>query len=57
MGNPSKDEPWAAIFDKYGVNLHDFDTGPFTISAQQIKDATRHFPKTAQREVRILCYS
>ena len=56
MGNPSKDEPWAAIFDKYSVNLHDFDTGPFTISAQQIKDATRHFPKTAQREVRILCY-
>ena len=56
MGNPSKDEPWAAIFDKYGGNSHDFDTGPFAISAQQIKDATQHFPKTTQREVRTLCY-
>ncbi len=28
---------------------------PFPISAQQIKDATKHFSKTGMREVRILC--
>ncbi|MEE2748188.1 MAG: hypothetical protein VX473_06975, partial [Candidatus Thermoplasmatota archaeon] len=28
---------------------------PFPLSAQQIKDSTKHFPKTGQREVRVLC--
>ena len=55
MGNHSKDEPWATIFNEYGIHEHDFDIAPFHLSAQQIKDATKHFPKTGQREVRILC--
>jgi len=56
MGNPSKDGPWEAIFTAYGINEHDFDIAPFYLSAQEIKDATKHFPKTGQKEVRILCY-
>ena len=56
MGNPSKDGPWEAIFSRYGIHGHDFDKAPFPLSAQQIKDATKDFPKTGQREVRILCY-
>ncbi len=56
MGNPSKDGPWEAIFSMYGIHGHDFDKAPFPLSAQQIKDATKDFPKTGQREVRILCY-
>ena len=56
MGNPSKDGPWEAIFSAYGIHDHDFDKAPFPLSAQQIKDATKDFPKTGQREVRILCY-
>ena len=56
MGNLSKDEPWATIFNEYGIHEHDFDIAPFHLSAQQIKDATKHFPTTGQREVRILCY-
>jgi hypothetical protein len=52
----SKDEPWQAIFDAYSIDEHDFDSSPFEITAQQIKDATEHFPSTGQREVRILCY-
>ena len=56
MGNSSKDGPWEAIFSTYGIHDHDFDIAPFPLSAQQIKDATKDFPKTGQREVRILCY-
>ena len=46
---------WEAIFCRYQIGKHDFDDGPFEISAKQIKDATSHFSKTAQREVRLLC--
>lgn len=55
MAHPSKSEPWAKIFDDYGIHDHDFDISPFHLSAQQIKDSTKHFPKTGQREVRVLC--
>ena len=51
-----RDEPWEAIFSKYGIHGHDFGDSPYYLSAQEIKDATSHFPKTGQREVRILCY-
>jgi len=50
-----RDAPWEAIFKKYGIHGHDFDKSPFTITAQQIKDATSHFTTTGDREVRILC--
>ncbi len=46
--------PWEAIFVKYGISNHDF-SAPFIISAEQIKQATSHFKKTNEREVRILC--
>lgn len=50
-----KSESWEAIFKKYKILNHNFDESPFPISAQQIKDATKHFGKTTEREVRILC--
>ncbi|HUN23039.1 MAG TPA: hypothetical protein PK299_07925 [Anaerolineales bacterium] len=49
------DIAWQAIFDKYDILSHDFDHAPFSISAEQIKNATSHFKNTSQREVRILC--
>lgn len=51
----SKDEAWEAIFKHYGISDHDFDSHPFEITAKQIKEATRQFRATGQREVRILC--
>ena len=56
MGNPSKDIPWLTIFDAYDIHNHDFDKGPFYITAKQIKTACQDFTKTAEKEVRILCY-
>ena len=46
---------WDAIFDRYDIHEHNFDTGPFYISAQQIKVACQHFERTVEKEVRILC--
>jgi len=46
---------WKAIFDKYKIIEHDFDVAPYIIGAEQIKQATKHFTKTNEREVRILC--
>ena len=46
---------WDAIFDAYRIDQHNFDTGPFYITADQIKIACQHFQKTGQKEVRILC--
>ena len=56
MGNPSKDIPWFTIFDAYDIHNHDFDKEPFYITAKQIKTACQDFKKTAEKEVRILCY-
>ncbi len=47
---------WKTIFDTYKINDHDFNKTPFIISAKMIKDATAHFQKTGEKEVRILCY-
>ena len=46
---------WEAIFDTYKIIKHDFGTKPYIISAEQIKQATKNFKKTNEREVRILC--
>jgi hypothetical protein len=46
---------WKAIFDKYNIIDHNFNTKPYIIDAEQIKQATAHFTKTNEREVRILC--
>jgi len=49
------DASWKAIFDKYKIHKHDFSKEPYLISAEQIKQATAHFKKTNEKEVRILC--
>ncbi|MBI5747532.1 MAG: hypothetical protein HZA00_00290 [Nitrospinae bacterium] len=49
------DTSWKAIFDKYKIHKHNFSKEPFPISAEQIKQATAHFKKTNEKEVRILC--
>jgi len=49
------DNSWKAIFDKYKIHEHNFSKEPFPISAEQIKQATKHFNKTNEKEVRILC--
>ncbi|MXZ90925.1 MAG: hypothetical protein F4W95_09925 [Chloroflexi bacterium] len=46
---------WDAIFDRYGIHEHDFDYGPYEISAADIKVACQHFTRTSEKEVRILC--
>ena len=48
-------ESWEAIFDMYGIHTHNFDESPYEITNTQIKEATKHFEKTAQKAVRILC--
>jgi len=56
MGNPSKDIPWEKIFSDFSISDHDFDKSPYYISAKEIKAACQDFTKTAEKEVRILCY-
>ena len=56
MGNPSKDVPWRTIFDTYDIHSHEFDHEPFYITNKEIKAACQDFKKTAEKEVRILCY-
>lgn len=51
----SIDKPWEAIFNKYNLDKHNFARAPYEIDSGQIKDACRHFRKTGQKEVRILC--
>lgn len=46
---------WNAIFERYSMHEHDFNTGPFVISGDQIKEACQHFQRTSEKEVRILC--
>lgn len=46
---------WQKIFDDYNVLRHDFNFGPFELSAEQIKSSCQNFKKTTEREVRILC--
>lgn len=46
---------WDTIFDKYDIRDHDFDAGPFSITADQIKVACQDFERTVEKEVRILC--
>jgi hypothetical protein len=45
---------WQAIFDTYQIHEHDFAKAPFLITANDIKEATKHFPKISEREPRIL---
>lgn len=47
--------PWEVIFDRYKLHNHNFDESPFFITAEEIKEATKNFSRTSEREVRILC--
>lgn len=49
------DKSWEAIFQKTGMDAHDFDASPFVLSADQIKRACQDFRSTGEKEVRILC--
>lgn len=49
------DQAWLKIFDELDLHSHAFDKHPFFINADQIKQATKNFTTTTQREVRILC--
>lgn len=51
----NKNARWNVIFERYGIHEHDFDAEPFTISADQIREACQHFQPTSGKEVRILC--
>lgn len=46
---------WKKIFDDYRVLSHNFNKGPFPISATQIKKSCQGFKETGEKEVRILC--
>lgn len=46
---------WQKIFDDYNILKHDFNSGPFELSAEHIKSSCQNFKKTTEREVRILC--
>lgn len=49
------DEAWERIFDRYGIHQHDFRDKPYRLTAAEIKEATKGFKRTSDREVRILC--
>lgn len=49
------DEAWQRIFEKYKIHQHDFTKEPYRITASQIKEATKGFKRTSDREVRLLC--
>jgi hypothetical protein len=51
----ANDKSWQKIYDEYKIRQHDFDRGPFTITATQIKRACQNFLETGEKEVRILC--
>ncbi len=48
-------DSWNVIFEKHNINIHTLSKTPYIITAKQIKDATSHFSKTNEKEVRILC--
>lgn len=55
MEQTPKDIAWNKIFEQYDILNHDFTTGPFIISSEQIKKACKSFDKTSQKEPCILC--
>ncbi len=46
---------WAKIFADYKILEHDFSTGPFPLTASQIKLSVQDYTSTSEKEVRILC--
>lgn len=51
----ASNKAWNKIFNDYKINNHNFDKGPFEITANQIKRSCQTFTETADKEPRILC--
>ena len=51
----ASDKAWNKIFRDYNIDYHDFDKGPFELTADQIKTSCKSFIATVDREPRILC--
>lgn len=51
----ARDIPWKKIFDDYNIYNHDFEAGPYILTADDIKKAVGSFQSTSDREVRTLC--
>ena len=51
----ASNQSWNKIFETYDILNHDFDKGPYIITAEQIKQACQEFKRTNEKEVRILC--
>ena len=45
--------PWNKIFEDYFMQ-YDFESSPAILTADMIKQSTRHFSKTSDREVRVI---
>ena len=52
---PNNNPSWNAIFERYNIAKHDFDSGPFDISAKEIRVACTRFERTREREAWALC--
>lgn len=46
---------WSAIFCRYDIGRHNFDTAPFPISAKQINSACQHLSLPKAVNARMLC--
>lgn len=46
---------WNHIFSEYDINNHNFNETPYVITSTQIKEVSKHYSKTVDREVRLLC--
>lgn len=51
----ASNKAWNKIFSDYKINNHDFDKGPFELTADQIKRSCQTFIVTGDKEPRILC--
>lgn len=51
----ASDKAWNKIFKSLDIQSHDFNKGPFEITAKQIKTICKVFTETGDREPRILC--
>lgn len=49
-----KDWGWRKIFLRYNIYNHNFDSSPFTITAEQIRSAMKESASTTKRKLRVL---
>lgn len=49
------DNSWEKICNDFKILEHNFDEGPYILTAKDIKTACQNFKKTSEKEVRILC--